>query len=62
VFRYRVGAADFAPRGISVSRLVGLPSGTSIRDAAGNAAVVGLPALVSAGIRVDGRSRPRSMR
>ena len=62
VFRYRVGAADFAPRGISVSRLVGLPSGTSIRDAAGNAAVVGLPALVSAGIRVDGRSGPRSMR
>ena len=25
-------------------------------------AVVGLPALVSAGIRVDGRSGPRSMR
>lgn len=30
--------------------------------AAGTAAVVGLPALVSAGIRVDGRSGPRSLR
>lgn len=61
VFRYRVAAADFAPRGISVNRLV-LPFGASLRDAAGNAAVVGLPALVSAGIRVDGRSGPRSLR
>jgi hypothetical protein len=61
-FRYRVTAADVAPRGITVTRQIGLPAGSTIRDAAGNAAVVALPAMATAGIRLDGRLVPRIAR
>jgi hypothetical protein len=62
LFRYRVVAADVALRGVSVTPLVGLPLGATIRDAAGNPAVVALPPLATAGIRLDGRSLPRVIR
>jgi hypothetical protein len=39
--------------------VIGLPDEATIRDAAGNPAAVGLPALPTAGIRIDGRLRPR---
>jgi hypothetical protein len=62
LFRYRVVAGDVALRGIAVTPLVGLPLGAAIRDAAGNPAVVALPPLATAGIRLDGRSLPRVIR
>ena len=51
----RVAASHVAPRGITVIRQIGLPAGAALRDAAGNAAVVALPPLAAAGIRLDGR-------
>ena len=62
VFRYRVAAADVAPRGIAVIHGIGLPGGAAIRNAAGNPAVVVLPPLATAGIRLDGRFPPRIAR
>lgn len=45
-----------------VAPLVGLPLGAAIHDAADTPAVVALPPLATAGIRLDGRSVPRVIR
>jgi hypothetical protein len=58
-FRYQVVRADRALRGITVGRMIGLPDGATLRDITGNPAAVDLPALSTAGIRIDGRLRPR---